>query len=365
MSSSNSSDANSAPASAASVRVEIGQIARGAGVGFGGNIINYAVSYLFGILVARQIGATDFGVYTLGVTAVSLASRITTVGLDRGLMRYASISRSQGQGASLRRLIWLALLAGTVAGVLGGLIFALYPQVVLSFLTEANQAAMLPFMPLMAIAIPAMTLTGIAIAGTQAFRTMRYRALVVNVIQPLVKLVLALALIPVLGPAAMAPVLAFVVSQVLGTILSLFFLGRLASEVPVIGDPAPGLGRVLARFSAPLLLANVLEYLNGRTEILVLAMFMALDATGIFNAAGKLAGLGLIVLTAFNAIFSPVISDLHHRGELSRLEALFKLVTRWTFAASLPLVLAQLLYAPQFMSLFGSDFVSGGPPCSS
>lgn len=69
-------------------------------MGLGGNVIYYAVSYLFGILVARQIGAENFGLYTLGITAVTLASRITVAGLDRGLMRYASISRGEDRSTT-------------------------------------------------------------------------------------------------------------------------------------------------------------------------------------------------------------------------------------------------------------------------
>jgi len=157
----------------------------------------------------------------------------------------------------------------------------------------------------------------------------------------------------------MAPVLGFVVAQVLGSLLALYFLTRLGRSMPVDKGSTAHVGRKLARFSTPLLFANVVEYLNGRTELFVLAIFLAADVAGIFNAALRLAGLGLIVLTAFNAIFSPVISDLHHHREMSRLATLFKLVTRWIVAVAMPIFLAQMLFAPQIMGLFGPEFVAG------
>ncbi len=344
---------------AASVEREIGQIARGAGVGLSGNIIFYGVSYLFGILVARQIGAENYGLYTLGVTVVTLISRITIAGLDRGMLRYASISRGEKQGATLHRVITLALAAGGVLGLLGGLFVWLYPEVVLQLLRWSDKQTLLYLLPVLAITIPALTITGIAIAGTVAFRTMRYRTLVTNIIQPIVKLVVALVLILGFGLDVMAPVLGFVVAQVLGSLLALFFLTRLGRSMPVDRGSTAHVGRKLARFSTPLLFANVVEYLNGRTELFVLAIFLAADVAGIFNAALRLAGLGLIVLTAFNAIFSPVISDLHHRREMPRLATLFKLVTRWIVAVAMPIFLAQMLFAPQIMGLFGPEFVAG------
>ena len=343
----------------AGVESEIGQIARGAGVGLSGNVIFYMVSYLFGILVARQIGAENYGLYTLGATAVTLASLITSAGLDRGLMRFASISRGEDQGADLRYLSIVALATGGALSLVAALVFWFYPDVILSVLHWSDKQEMLIVLPVLAIAVPSMTLTGIAIAGTQAFRTMRYRALVTHIIQPLVKLVVALLLIFAFGMELMAPVLGFAIAQVLGAFLSLFFLARLARTVPKQVTDYSGLERKLLVFSAPLMLTNVVTYLNGRTELLVLGIFLAADAVGVYNAAVRLAGLGLIVLTAFNAIFSPVISDLHNRGQEAQLSTLFKLVTRWIFTAAMPIFLVQMLFAPQIMGLFGPEFQVG------
>lgn len=338
---------------------EVGQIARGAGIGLGGNIVYYAISYLFGILVARQVGAEQYGLYTLGVTAVSLMSRLAIVGLDRGLMRFASISRGEGRGALLRQLAGLALWVGGISGVVGAVVMWVFPANLLQLLHWTDKPQLLQLLPIFAFAVPAMTLTGIAIAGTQAFRTIRYRAFVVNVVQPIIKLLTSLLLIFIVGPVAMAPVLGFVVAQIIGTFLALFYLHRLTQDVAVVDAPTPGAGRQLARFSVPLLFSNVIDYLNGRTELLVLGMFLIADMAGIYNAAVRLSGLGLIVLTAFNAIFSPLISDLHHRGEMERLGVLFKLVTRWIVIVAMPLFLAQMLFAPQLMSFFGPEFVQG------
>ncbi len=348
----------------AAVEQEIGQIARGAGVGLGGNAVNTAVSYLFGILVARQIGADQYGLYTLAVTAVTLVSRFTITGLDRGLLRFASISRSQGQGQLLHRLIAIALGIGAVVGLAGGAAMWFYPGAIVELFNWSEQQEVIPLLRAFGLAVAPLTVIAIAIAGTQAFRTMRYRALVVNIIQPLIRLPLALALIPLIGPAAAAPVIAFVITQIIGVVLSLFFLLRLARRVPrqqahPDAVESHSLTRQLIRFSLPLSLSNVLEYLNGRTEIIVIGIFLAAGAAGVFNAASRMAGLGLIVLTAFNAIFSPVISDLHHKQELGRLSTLYKLATRWVMLAAMPLVVVQIVFAEQLMRMFGPEFAAG------
>lgn len=352
---------------AVDVTTEIGQIARGAGWGLGSNAINYILGYLFFFVVTRQIGAEQYGFYTLAVTAITLLSRFTVAGLDRGVIRYVSISRGAGQWAAMRHLILIALILGGLIGLAGGLWVWLYPAQALTLFGWSAKPELLPLLRILAITAPAVTIIGIAIASTQAFRTMRYRALVVNIIQPALRLALVLILLPLLGATAAMPVTAFTLTQLVGVVLALFFLARLiwrlahgrAPSPPAAAQAPSLLTRNLVRFSLPLAFASVVEYLNGRTEILVLGRFLPAEAAGIFNAATRFAGLGLIVLTAFNAIFAPLISDLHHRGDVERLDVLYKLVTRWVVAFAMPVVTIQIVFAPALMQISGAEFRQG------
>ncbi len=343
-----------------SIQTEIGQIARGAGLGLGGNISYYFINFLFGILVARRIGAEAFGIYTLGVTAVTLLARIAVMGLDRGSLRYVSIKRKEKNGEAMWQVIWTSVGLGMIASLFVAAALAFYPGFFLRLFHWNDKLDLLRLFPLFALALPAMTLAKIGISGTQAFRTVRYRALIPNFIQPSVKLLVTLVLLAFLGSGALAPTLGFVLAQILGGVLSIYFLWRLASAIARSHSRwEPGLMSELMHYSLPLLLSSVLVYLNGRTEIMVLGIYNQADASGIYNAALRLAGLSLLVLTAFNAIFAPLIADLHHRGQMKQLDALFKLVTRWVIIVAMPIFLVQMLFPHQLIGLFGKDFASG------
>jgi O-antigen/teichoic acid export membrane protein len=341
------------------IQTEIGQIARGAGLGLGGNIYYYFINFLFGILVARQVGAEAFGLYTLGVTAVTLLARFSVVGLDRGSLRYVSIKRREGEGAAMWQVIWTSIGIGLAVSLAAAAALAFYPEFFLKLFHWDDKKALLKLFPIFALALPAMTMTSIGIAGTQAFRTLRYRALIPNFILPTVKLLVTLALLFALGVSALPPTVGFVSAQILGGVLSVYFLWRLASKITRKVQWEPGLLSELMRYSLPLLLSSVLVYLNGRTEIMVLGIFNQANASGIYNAALRLAGLTMLVLTAFNAIFAPVIADLHHRSQMEELGALFKLVTRWVIIVAMPIFLVQILFPHQLIGLFGKDFASG------
>ena len=51
----------------------------------------------------------------------------------------------------------------------------------------------------------------------------------------------------------------------------------------------------------------------------------------------------VLFLTAVSYVFSPFVADLHARGERDRLDALFKAITRWTVAGTIPLLLLMLI----------------------
>ena len=67
----------------------------------------------------------------------------------------------------------------------------------------------------------------------------------------------------------------------------------------------------------------------------------------------------VLFLTAVSYMFSPFVADLHERGERERLNDLFKTITRWTLALTVPLLLLFLIAPAQVLHLFGSELRRG------
>jgi O-antigen/teichoic acid export membrane protein len=58
-------------------------------------------------------------------------------------------------------------------------------------------------------------------------------------------------------------------------------------------------------------------------------------------------------------MFSPFVADLHARGERDKLDRLYKQLTRWTLAATLPIFVVLAVVPGPALRLFGSDFGAG------
>ena len=66
-----------------------------------------------------------------------------------------------------------------------------------------------------------------------------------------------------------------------------------------------------------------------------------------------------LFLTSVSLTFSPFVADLHHRGEQQKLDALYKQVTRWTLAATIPVLLVLAVMPGPVLRIFGAEFVQG------
>jgi O-antigen/teichoic acid export membrane protein len=79
----------------------------------------------------------------------------------------------------------------------------------------------------------------------------------------------------------------------------------------------------------------------------------------VYAAAVRVAQALVLFLIAVNYMFSPFVADLHARGERERLDGLFKTLTRWVVAGSLPILLLLLIVPGPVLHLFGGEFESG------
>jgi O-antigen/teichoic acid export membrane protein len=83
------------------------------------------------------------------------------------------------------------------------------------------------------------------------------------------------------------------------------------------------------------------------------------SAVGVYGAVLRVGQALFLFLTSVSLTFSPFVADLHHRGERERLDALYKNVTRWTLAATIPMLLVLAILPRETLRIFGADFTAG------
>jgi O-antigen/teichoic acid export membrane protein len=217
------------------------------------------------------------------------------------------------------------------------------------------------YMGLFAVLMLLSALTGFYAQVLAGFKDVAKRTVITN----FVGTPLALLLTVILLVSGMS-LRGYLAAQVIGSLVVLMFMLRAVWKLipPAARDlsaPLPELDRQIFSFSAATFAMNGIEFLSSQGDKILIGLYLAAKPVGVYVLAATLAAFIPLVLQSVNQIFAPVIADLHARNRHDVLQKLFQTLTRWILAATLPLAAVIILFAPQVMRLFGSDFEAGWP----
>jgi O-antigen/teichoic acid export membrane protein len=340
-------------------RQEIAEAGGNAAVIGVGNLLGYVFKSASTFLIQRGLQPELFGLYSLSLSAVTLVGSIFVFGLDDAMVRYVAIYRSKKQAHLLRSLAtFCTALAGT-AGILGALlVFYLAPLLGKLY----HDSDIVPYVRMMAPLIPLLCMQVIWAGGLQGFKEFKKRVLSQRILIPVVTGLLFVFAFVFFRGRITAFALVTLVSTLISTLLNLYFL---FAAVARASEPGPGQYRTREwlGFAIPNFLTNVVDIVLDSVDTLLLGLFrVPLAAIGQYAAAIKVTGFISMPLLSLNAMFAPSIAEFSSRGEKQKLEAMFKLVTKWSIAFSLPIFGVTTLFATPVLALLsGSSYVAAWP----
>jgi O-antigen/teichoic acid export membrane protein len=144
-----------------------------------------------------------------------------------------------------------------------------------------------------------------------------------------------------------------------GAAVAAWWAWRRESNMWPADEMGPGDMSRLIRYAGPRAPAALFSQLLFWTDLFVLTQFANETEVGIYSAALRAGQVVVLFLTSVSLMFSPFVADLHNRGETERLDRLFKSLTRWTLAATIPAFLLLLIAPEPALRLFGSEFTGG------
>ncbi|MDQ2675069.1 MAG: oligosaccharide flippase family protein, partial [Chloroflexota bacterium] len=83
-------------------RSDIGAAARAGGIVFVGKLFTWGMRLVLAVLLARLLGASDYGLYTIALSVVAVASALSVFGLDAAMIRFVAIAVARGDEARAR-----------------------------------------------------------------------------------------------------------------------------------------------------------------------------------------------------------------------------------------------------------------------
>jgi O-antigen/teichoic acid export membrane protein len=355
-----------------SIASDTAALASGGAINVIGGVTNGLLSFVFTIMIARALHASGAGAFYIAVAVFSILALVSELGASSAIVRTISNQRALGQAEDVRPTILIAALPGfALACVLGGLMFALAPNLSRLLGSQGDTDTISEYLRIFALVLPLATAANILLGATRGFGRMRPSAVIDTIIKPISRVGLALLLLQI-SHDALPVSLTWVIPVALTFVLALAAVRKLLREHNGRGEGLSQTGgrahsRKLAfefwRFALPQSLSGVLMIAVVWIDVILLGVFQSPEKAGVYATLSRYLLVGELALSAIALAIGPIMSRLlagdGQGAERHRAQSLFRFGTAWVAAVASPLYLVMAVFAPVLMQIFGASFLDG------
>ncbi len=340
---------------------DIKVVAKGGAVQLAGQVSQRLLSFAFGAIFTRILGPGAYGLYRQVSQILANSSQVGLAGFNYGAMRFITRARARGDHGAVKGSLRVSLTASGLASIsVFAALLLLADPIASAFADSAEQQTdFARLIRLGAAYVPLFALLQVLRYATQAYKTMVPSVMAGNIVQPIARFTLGVAVLA-LGFEVAGAIVTLTASVGLAVLVAAWYLRRMLTDEERTAAPVARVGP-LVRFALPQAGASLLGIQTLGLGILLLGAISTDEAAGYFAIALSLQGPGNVFLGGIVNIWAPVVSDLHEKGEIGRLDSLYKTINRWIATFSFPVFVA-LILEPDVFVLFYGDQAAGAIP---
>ena len=323
---------------------------------FGLRVTYMGCTFLTSLILARWLGATEFGIYTYTVSWSYLLGVFSTVGLDNLLVREVAVYKNNADWGLLRGILrWANLVS------LGFALLISVFSIAIAYSTGMAQDTPLFIAFCVAMgSLPFIALRNLrrgAMRGLQQITLGLIPEMLIAPVVILLSILFAFALFRHSISAVWCVVIyTFVTAATL--VISMSWLNKsLPYGVSLL---APLYKSKQWLYSAlPFMLIESIYIINARVDILMLGSLQSIADAGIYVPVNRGAQLINFVLMAISSALAPKIASLYAAGKLIQLEATVVKTSKLAFLPTLLITTFLIAISSWYLSLFGTEFIAG------
>ena len=329
----------------------------GALFSFSVRVASALITFLAQVLMARWLGAHDFGIYTYVWVVVNVIGTLATFGLSMSAVRFLNEYMEHQRPALARGFLRFGRLLSFGMGLLaaaGGIaLLHLFPELI-------EEQFRLPLMIGLA-SLPAFSLTDFH-DGTGRARSWFFLAFVPPyILRPLLLLVFVGLGVWVFGLRnATLAAAALTLATWLVAILQMVLQEQRFREDLGRVKPLSHRRQWLA-VSVPLLLLDSFTLLMTNVDVLLLKLFVEPTQIAIYFAAARVISFVAFIHFAIVAVAMPRFATAYARNDIATAGRLLRKFRLWTFVPSLLAAGLLLAIGPFVLRLFGEGFTAAWP----
>lgn len=319
-------------------------------------IIAAGLGFLIMLILARVLGAKDYGVYAYAMAWIGVLGVPATLGFPQMIVRNVAVYQERGEWALLAGLLRLTTrivvsVSFVLAAVCGLIVWVRWGS-------RENNSMPLAFLVALPI-LPVIVLVQIRQAALRGFHDIMRGQLPELFVRPVFFLLLLLLLFGLFGRfsaklALFANFLAVSISLVLATI----WLGKVRKGKPIVRIPVFSVGSWFYE-ALPLAVVAGMQTINFQADMLILGTIKGPTDLGVYAISRRLSDFLAFGLLAAETAVAPRIASLYASRERAMLQAIVVKSGRMAMVFVAPVVLILVFFGKDLLEVMGPEFSSG------
>jgi O-antigen/teichoic acid export membrane protein len=311
-----------------------------------GNILGAALGFIATILITRTLGPAQFGIFSVALAVMGIASQISDFGVSTGSVRFTSLYlKTNIQKANLifKVSLKLKLIIGTIVFIIG--FFASKPLAVHVF----EKPELIFPLKLAFIGAFGTSLAGyisMTLQARQSFAKFSYMSL----LNPFIKLILIallfltynLNLFSTLTTIIILPFIAFLIGSM---IIPRDFLNAKGDETEALHE--------LYHFSKWILVSTLCVIIFQQLDILMLGFLKSPEEVGYFSAASQIPSALILVTGSVTTVLLPMTCSLFEKDSINNF---IKKSLKYTSLIAFSMTPFLIISGPLILFLYGNQY---------
>ncbi len=328
------------------------QLARRLTLVFMGNLFAAGLGFLAVLIISRELTVSDFGLFNMAISVILIASHLASLGMDTGMIKFASSYLGVKKTAEATQVLRLTLLVRVITSfILAAIIFN---TAELLSTKVFHYPSLTPLLKLAAFGILAISTLNYLKSALYAYQLFK-RAVILQLLVDFSKFFTVIILILSLGMDTLAAVATFAFIPLLGVLLG---LGQLRRKLFSEREPIQNLFRQLFSYSKWVFAGNACRLILPYIGILMLAKMLNSKTVGIYGLALGLTYIFPILIYSSNSVLLPEISRFR---EMEQFEKYIKGSLKISFSIGM-MIIPFLFFSHKIIPFFfGSRYLDSVP----
>ncbi len=332
-------------------------VARGASATFVARVVGMFVGFGLNVVLARILGATDYGTYVYALSWLLLIALASQLGLRDSIIRFAAAAYSQADWGQLRGMTrfsnrWTLSISLCVLPVTAGLLWVLSDSLAPSLVrTLASGLILIPVLGLVGVKCAQLVALGRPVYSTISDLVARPTALLFGIV------VAYLMLGPGFSPAT---VMRITVGAAVFTLLLCLYFVRISTPTEARRvEPVTDRKVEWRNVALSIFLLSAMNLINTRADVLMIGGMLGTTEVGLYSAANRYAQFLPFPLYAINSLAAPMIASLWAEGRREEIQRIVSLGALAIGGIAIPAAVLLIVAGRPLLEVYGSEFVGG------